>query len=354
LVSKRKEKKNHPDKEVKKAKKGKTFDERPPEIGGFVDIELEEKKTSAPSSLRKGKKGSLKKQKKSASSSSSSDEEQRAETGGRAFKSALFNSVCQVEFGLAHEQNPAHRPTMEDEHVIIPSFGPSDFSFCGVYDGHGGRQVVELVKQHLHQNILKEMQNRDVFRSPEEGVMKEVITSAFIQTDSYIFSTNPTVKSGCTAVVSIIFNGPKGRELYIANCGDSRAVLMRKGKAVRLSYDHKGSDSEEEERIKEARGMVIRGKVAGILGVTRAFGDFEFKEEKWVIPDPHISHLSLEKHDKKLLLACDGVFDVMSDQEAMDIVMKENDPQVAAANLVKTALSKGSKDNISALVVNIL
>lgn len=79
--------------------------------------------------------------------------------------------------------------------------------------------------------------------------------------------------AGCTAIVAIL----RGHDLYIANLGDARAVVCQNGKAIALSRDHKPTRLDEKKRIENAGGKVLYGRVQGFLGVSRAFGDFEFK-----------------------------------------------------------------------------
>lgn len=101
----------------------------------------------------------------------------------------------------------------------------------------------------------------------------------------------------------------KGKEvrrvLYTANVGDARAVLSRNGKAVRLTYDHKGSDVQEAKRITDAGGFVMNNRVNGVLAVTRSLGDSAMKE--FVVGSPYTTETSLSDDDAFLIVACDGV-----------------------------------------------
>jgi protein phosphatase PTC1 len=95
------------------------------------------------------------------------------------------------------------------------------------------------------------------------------------------------------------------RILYCANAGDARGVLCRGGKAVRLTYDHKGSDKQEAKRIMDAGGFVMGGRVNGVLAVTRSLGDSSMKE--FVVGAPFTTETELCDEDQFLILACDGV-----------------------------------------------
>lgn len=95
------------------------------------------------------------------------------------------------------------------------------------------------------------------------------------------------------------------RVLYCANAGDARGVLCRAGKAVRLTYDHKGSDKQEAKRITDAGGFMMSGRVNGVLAVTRSLGDSAMKE--FVVGAPYTTETELSDDDEFLILACDGV-----------------------------------------------
>jgi protein phosphatase PTC1 len=139
------------------------------------------------------------------------------------------------------------------------------------------------------------------------------------------------------------------RVLYTANVGDARAVLCRGGKAVRLTYDHKGSDAQEAKRIMDAGGFVMNNRVNGVLAVTRSLGDAAMKE--FVVGSPYTTETTLSDEDSFLIVACDGLWDVTDDQDAVDLVREDTDPQVAAAHLLQHALSNFSTDNTSVMVI---
>jgi protein phosphatase PTC1 len=95
------------------------------------------------------------------------------------------------------------------------------------------------------------------------------------------------------------------RVLYCANAGDARAVLCRGGKAVRLTYDHKGSDKQEAKRVTDAGGFMMSGRVNGVLAVTRSLGDSSMKE--FVVGSPYTTETELCDEDEFMIIACDGV-----------------------------------------------
>lgn len=120
-------------------------------------------------------------------------------------------------------------------------------------------------------------------------------------------STSPVASHNTTAEgITVIVPPPDARRvLYSANAGDARGVLCRAGKAVRLTYDHKGSDKQEAKRITDAGGFVMSGRVNGVLAVTRSLGDSAMKE--FVVGAPYTTETELCEEDEFLVLACDGV-----------------------------------------------
>ncbi|KAL8817628.1 MAG: hypothetical protein Q9223_003580 [Gallowayella weberi] len=153
-----------------------------------------------------------------------------------------------------------------------------------------------------------------------------------------------------TALPRLQETASRQRVLYTANVGDARIVLCRNGKALRLSYDHKGSDENEGKRISNAGGLILNNRVNGVLAVTRALGDYYMKD--LVTGHPYTTETVIQPDiDEFLILACDGLWDVCSDQEAVDLVRHTQDPQVASKQLVDYALARFSTDNLSCMLV---
>ncbi|XP_072264668.1 protein phosphatase 1G [Pyxicephalus adspersus] len=134
----------------------------------------------------------------------------------------------------------------------------------------------------------------------------------------------PGSDSGTTAVVALI----RGKQLIVANAGDSRCVVSEGGKAVDMSYDHKPEDELELARIKNAGGKVtMDGRVNGGLNLSRAIGDHFYKRNKNLPPEeqmisalPDIKVLTLNEEHDFMVIACDGIWNVMSSQEVVDFI----------------------------------
>jgi len=164
--------------------------------------------------------------------------------------------------------------------------------------------------------------------------------------------TNSVSESVSEAVQKVQANAVRSRVLYTANVGDARIVLCRNGKALRLSYDHKGNDENEGKRITKAGGLILNNRVNGVLAVTRALGDSYLKD--LVTGHPYTTETVIQPdQDEFLILACDGLWDVCSDQEAVDLVRHINDPQQASKVLVDHALARFSTDNLSVMIVRL-
>ncbi|KAH9662300.1 putative protein phosphatase 2C 47 [Citrus sinensis] len=161
--------------------------------------------------------------------------------------------------------------------------------------------------------------------------------------------------SGTTALTALIL----GRTMLIANAGDSRAVLGKRGRAIELSKDHKPNVTSERLRIEKLGGVIYDGYLNGQLAVARALGDWHIKGSKGsscpLSSEPELEELVLTEEDEYLILGCDGLWDVMSSQCAVTMVRKElmqhNDPERCSKALVKEALQRNTCDNLTVVVV---
>lgn len=175
----------------------------------------------------------------------------------------------------------------------------------GVFDGHAGKFAAEWCRDHLAPILAEELHAHPTMD------VREVLNNTYMRVDRQleVDSEKAGVRSGCTAVTSLLRIESEGdkerRVLYTANVGDARSVLARNGKAVRLTYDHKGSDELEARRITEKGGFLLNNRVNGVLAVTRSFGDFSMKE--FVVGSPFTTSIALEDDDAFLIVACDGV-----------------------------------------------
>ncbi|ODQ57165.1 hypothetical protein WICANDRAFT_81386 [Wickerhamomyces anomalus NRRL Y-366-8] len=262
--------------------------------------------------------------------------------------------------GVAEDVNKIYRPTMEDVHTYVENFVERlDWGYFAIFDGHAGKQAAKWCGQNLHSIVEKKLiedENEDV---------RDILNESFLEADENIVKTVEG-SSGCTAAVAILrWELPENktaseltdlsqhkRMLYTANVGDTRIVLFRNNKAIRLTYDHKASDKHEINRIEKSGGLIMKSRVNGMLAVTRSLGDQFFKD--LVIGSPYTTSVELNKDtDKFLIIACDGLWDVISDQQACELIRDIEDSTLAAKKLVEHALNKLTTDNITVMVISL-
>jgi len=195
-----------------------------------------------------------------------------------------------------------------------------------------------------------------------EGIKKGILRG-FLELDEKLRKIPEVAsgedKSGSTAVGALISD----KYVIIANCGDSRGVVCVSGKPALATQDHKPSNEPEKERIQNAGGSVMIQRVNGSLAVSRALGDFEYKNvdgkgptEQLVSPEPEFYIKERDgTRDEFLVLACDGVWDVMSDEEICSFIghrMKIHENLETICNeVIDTCLYKGSRDNMSIIII---
>lgn len=249
----------------------------------------------------------------------------------------LVIKVGNVKYKYGTSELKGERPTMEDSTVIAGDYPAENYCYFAVFDGHGGSNVSHYAGQHVHDSFKKHFsENQDVVKS---------INEAFTEVNDHLVKTWP--EEGCTAGVIIVSD----EKVFSVNLGDVRAVMAYPDKkAERLSYDHKASDPEEKKLI-ESRGVkVFRNRILGILAVSRALGDGEF--EGIIGTDPHITEKP-RVNGAKVILACDGVWDVLSDDDAAKIALEKDDMEEAAKSIVDEAIKRNTSDNVSCIVIDL-
>lgn len=219
-----------------------------------------------------------------------------------------------------------------------------ELGLFAIFDGHMGHDVANYLRNHLFDNILKEKD----FWSDTEAAIKR----AYHKTDLEILEKALDLgRGGSTAVTAILING---QLLVVGNVGDSRAIMCQNGEAEQLSVDHE--PSREKEEIESRGGFVtnIPGdvpRVDGRLAVARAFGDKSLKIHLSSVPDVQMT--LVDDKTEFLILASDGLWKVMTNQEAVECVKNVKDAQSAAKRLTDEAVTRKSKDDISVIVVRL-
>ncbi|KAG7965491.1 hypothetical protein I3843_08G004600 [Carya illinoinensis] len=250
------------------------------------------------------------------------------------------------KFSYGYASSPGKRSSMEDFYETrIDGVEGEIVGLFGVFDGHGGARAAEYVKQNLFSNLI---------RHPDFiSDTKSAIADAYNHTDSELLKSENSQNrdAGSTASTAILV----GDRLLVANVGDSRAVICRGGNAIAVSRDHKPDQTDERQRIEDAGGFVMWAgtwRVGGVLAVSRAFGDRLLK--RYVVADPEIQEEKIDSSLEFLILASDGLWDVVSNEEAVELVKPFQEPEQAAKRLMQEANQRGSADNITIVVVRFL
>ncbi|KAB5544298.1 hypothetical protein DKX38_012410 [Salix brachista] len=275
------------------------------------------------------------------------------------------------------------RRDMEDAVSIHTSFATKNTSYFGVFDGHGCSHVAMKCRDRLHEIVKQEVEG---FKEEKCVEWKETMERSFVKMDQEVgnwcvegensctcrceLQTQQGDAVGSTAVVAVV----TPEKIIVSNCGDSRAVLCRNGVAIPLSSDHKPDRPDELLRIQEAGGRVIYWdgpRVLGVLAMSRAIGDNYLKP--YVIPEPEVTVTERMEEDECLILASDGLWDVVSNDTACGVVrtcLRAQKPPSppgsdgatgssdkacsdASALLTKLALARHSTDNVSVVVVDL-
>ncbi|KAL0710315.1 hypothetical protein Bca4012_017293 [Brassica carinata] len=235
------------------------------------------------------------------------------------------------------------RSTMEDFYDV-KAFKMEGQTVCmfGIFDGHGGSRAAEYLKKHLFSNLMTHPQ----FLTDTKLALSET----YKQTDvAFLESEKDTYRDdGSTASAAVLV----GKHLYVANVGDSRTIVSKAGKAIALSDDHKPNRSDERKRIESAGGVIMWAgtwRVGGVLAMSRAFGNRMLKQ--FVVAEPEIQDLEIDHEAEFLVLASDGLWDVVPNEDAVSLAQIEEEPVAAARKLTDTAFTRGSADNITCIVV---
>lgn len=237
---------------------------------------------------------------------------------------------------------------MEDRFsAVLDIHGDPKQAFFGVFDGHGGVKAAEFAAKNIDKNIMAEVERMD-----DENI-EEAVKRGYLRTDSNFLKEDTNGGSCC--VTALITQG----DLVVSNAGDCRAVMSRGGVAEALTTDHRPSRPDEKDRIEAMGGYIdcFNGvwRIQGTLAVSRAIGDKQLKQ--WVVAEPETKVVRIGSKDEFLILASDGLWDKVTNQEAVDIArplcISNDDPQALAAckKLVDLAVSRGSFDDISVMLV---
>jgi serine/threonine protein phosphatase PrpC len=280
---------------------------------------------------------------------------------GRESENTIVFEVHRFSVGSGCAQGI--RPTMEDEEVAIddlpiPHYPDLCVSWYGCYDGHGSHECSEYLQKNLHKvfqsNFPHSLNVVEIARS-----LVQTFVSADDKFSAYAKQRGISPNVGAVVVVVVII----ANSIFCANLGDARAILSRNdGSVVGLSQDFKPNLPSESDRIKKCGGQVINNRVNGRLAVSRAIGDMEFKPSGIVSNIPEIRYVEMQPNDEFILLACDGLFDVMTSDEVAEFVRakvtasvarnQEPNPRQIAVDLVTESIMKrNTTDNVTVMII---
>ena len=253
------------------------------------------------------------------------------------------NKYIFKSFSYHEDKNLKYRQSMEDIGVTLPDFIPEKkYSLFGIFDGHGGNDVVKYIKDRLPEiiksNISKLNNNYDSIET--------ILTSSFDKIDNEL-KFYDSEHTGSTATILLF----QDNIIYCANVGDSGAYIIYDNYLKKISSDHKCSDPKEEARILNSGGKITKNRVMGQLVLSRCLGDLYCK--KYGVSNiPDISMNKLDSNVKYVVVASDGVWDVVNENELMNLSKNDKNADGLCKDLVKLAIDKETKDNVSCIVVS--
>jgi serine/threonine protein phosphatase PrpC len=255
------------------------------------------------------------------------------------------------------------RDSNEDKHTVKLGLNSNNntnnnINFYAIYDGHGGK----FVSNYLHNNLHTFFIDRRV----KYPLKKSFVNKAFdcVQKNLEMKYPNQSESCGSTCLAMVHYKEPNTNNYYVnvMNAGDCRGVMCRNNIALRLTKDHKPNTPEERHRITNLGGEIYFDGYdwrINDLSVSRAFGDNESKAYVTHIPD--LFKYKLSRKDKFIIMGCDGLWDVMTDQDVVDFILsrhydmstgrKIDKKMNIAKQLGEYAIQHGSTDNITILII---
>ena len=242
-------------------------------------------------------------------------------------------------FSYHEDKNLKYRQSMEDIGVTLPNL-TNDYktSLFAIFDGHGGNDVVKYIKDRIPEIIKKNL--NDLIQT------EKCFINSFNKIDEelkYYDSEN----TGSTATVVLI----QDNKIYCANVGDSRAYIIYDNYMKQITVDHKCTVPEEAERIRKCGGKITKNRVQGQLVLSRSLGDLYCKKFG-VTNIPDISVNKIDYNIKYVVIASDGIWDVVDENTIISMSKLKKNADEFCKDLVKKAIEKDTKDNISCIVIS--
>lgn len=282
----------------------------------------------------------------------------------------------------AYGSRQGERSDMQDTHMMTPIFDLGEdksflsrSSFFAIFDGHAGPRASEYCQSQMGKTLKEKLAKFPDFQSLTKS-LKQTFTESYKAVDDGFLATakqnKPVWKDGTTATTMIILNDI----IYVANIGDSRAVVARQKEdgsfaPVCLTVDHNPMIHDERMRIQKAGATVKDGRINGVIEVSRSIGDLPFKL-LGITCTPDLKKLTLTTNDKFAIIACDGLWKSFSNVEAVtyaseqletakktDIEQEPNESRevaelrTVAEKLASEAVRRKCGDNVSVIIVKL-
>ena len=268
---------------------------------------------------------------------------------------------CVLEYSFREDQNIDSEILMEDKSKSIENFNnDKNQMLFEIFDGHGGDEMSAYLQNNLakiyKQNLLLNKGNiilslKNAFHDADDEMRGQLNIEGLGSTGSLVH----LVKNNFSDELVV----------YSANVGDSRVSLISQEHIIRLSYDHRTSDEKEKKRILESGMDIIDDRICGTLMLTRIFGNYEYKEEndeknsenenKGLICEPFISKINIDPNieNQFLIIASDGVWDILTEEDIQKIIQKYQDTQKICSIIIKKCLENEAWDNMSVFAVKL-
>ena len=263
---------------------------------------------------------------------------------------------CVLEYSFREDQNIDSEMLMEDKSKSIENFNNDKCQMIfEIFDGHGGDEMSSYLQANLakiyKQNLLL-----------NKGNIILSLKNAFHDADDEMREQLNIEGLGSTGTLVHIVKGlGPSLEVYSANVGDSRVSLISPEHIIRLSCDHRTTDEKEKKRILEAGMEIIDDRICGTLMLTRIFGNYEYKDENekdnntGLICEPFISKINIDLNieNQFLILASDGIWDILTEEDIQNIIKKYQDTQKICSVIIKKCLENEAWDNMSVFAVKL-
>ena len=266
-----------------------------------------------------------------------------------------------LEYSFREDQNIDSEVSMEDKSKSIENFNNDKNQMVfEIFDGHGGDEMSNYLQMNLaqiyKQNLLLNKGNiilslKNAFRDADDEMKNQLNIEGLGSTGT---------------LVHIKWESEDDLVVYSANVGDSRVSLISPEHIIRLSYDHRTTDEKERKRILESGLEIIDDRINGTLMLTRIFGNYEYKNDeeneeeenssnKGLICEPFISKINIDLNieNQFLILASDGIWDTITEEEIQNIIISHNDTQQICSIVIKNCLRNEAWDNMSIFAIKL-